>query len=228
MGRWAFSRKIKKKKEKSFIKIAINIVLYITILLIISFSSIKIIDTLNTRGLEIVFDSINVNMSVWINEAIQIAISDTTKNMEITANDFLIKTFDVEGRYDSLVVDTVLVNMFINEVSTRLSEVLLDNNIDKVYIPIGIFFGIEALANKGPMFPVSIYPMSNVTVDYETAINSVGINQTNFEVYLNINSFVKIVNPLQETTANVSRKVAIVNTVIRGEVPSQYIDGYFD
>lgn len=201
---------------------------FVVLILSSCFFCINIIETLNTKGLEIVFESININMSVWINEAIQIAVRDATENMEITSNDFLIKTFDVYGAYDSLVVDTVLVNMFVNEVSTRLSEILHESRVDKVYIPIGIFFGIEAFANLGPTFPISIYPMSNVTVDYETSLSSVGINQTNFEVWLKINSFVKIVNPVQDTTASINRKVAIVNTVIRGEVPSQYIDGYFD
>lgn len=61
-------------------------------------------------------------------------------------------------------------------------------------------------------------------VDYETEFTSAGINQTNYKIWLTVNITISLVNPLYDRKANLSRKIMLADTVIKGDLPSNYFN----
>lgn len=52
---------------------------------------------------------------------------------------------------------------------------------------------------------------------------SAGINQTNYKIWLTVNITVSLANPIYSKNVNMTRKIMLVDTVIKGEVPSSYL-----
>ena len=65
--------------------------------------------------------------------------------------------------------------------------------------------------------------MGSAEVDYETEFISAGINQTNYKIWLTVDITVSLANPLYSKRVNMTRKIMLVDTIIKGEVPSNYL-----
>lgn len=65
--------------------------------------------------------------------------------------------------------------------------------------------------------------MGGTDVDYKTEFMSEGINQTNYKIWLTVNITVSLANPIYSKNVNMTRKIMLVDTVIKGEVPSSYL-----
>lgn len=156
------------------------------------------------------------------NKLIDASVKDTLDEMKINSSDFFIDSGT--GAINSFSANTMLINEVCANVSTNIStdlEKLADERID---IPFGVLSGIEILSNIGPDISFSLMPMGEVAVDYDTSFNSVGINQTNFKIWMNVNIAIQIVNPLKKEKIVLERKLMLVDTVINGEVPGQYLE----
>ena len=159
-----------------------------------------------------------------INKSVNKVISD----LNLQSSDFFTKTLDKESNKSYLDVDTILINNVCTSVSYELSKNLRNIKDTKIELPIGIFSGFSAFSELGPSFNVYLSSIGDATVDYETSFQSVGINQINFQIYLNINCSVSIINPMYKKDINISRKLMLVNTVFDGEVPNTYLNTSID
>ena len=160
-----------------------------------------------------------------INTVINSSIENVVSNTNLSASDFFTTVQTEDGQVTSINVNTVLVNSICADVAEYISNHFGNIRGEEVRVPAGSLLGVEAFANIGPRVGIEIKPAGNVTVDYETTFTSVGINQVNFQIWLVINTAVRIVNPPQQSEITLSRKVAIVNTVFSGEVPENFIGG---
>jgi len=154
-----------------------------------------------------------------INEVINETLTGIIDDFALTSEDFYNLTTDDTGRLTSLSVDTILVNRVANLLAMDVSGGLSYGDAMRVGVPMGLFTGMPIFAGAGPDFYVNIVPAGEATVEYETSFTSAGINQINFQVWLYVETTMRIVLPLQDTTIPVSRRVPLVNTVFAGEVP---------
>ena len=67
-------------------------------------------------------------------------------------------------------------------------------------------------------------PAGDTTVDYETEFTSAGINQTNYKIWLTVNITISLVNPIYDRNISMNRKIMLADTIIKGDLPSNYID----
>lgn len=163
-------------------------------------------------------------ISQEINKSVETIISD----LNLHTQDFFNKNIDKDTNKTYLDVDTILINNVCAKVSNELSKNLRNISDTKIDLPMGIFSGISAFSELGPSFTVYLSSIGDATVDYETNFQSVGINQINFQVYLNINCSVSIINPMYKKDIEVKRKLMLVNTVFNGEVPNTYLNTSID
>lgn len=154
-----------------------------------------------------------------INQEIDTNVEKTINEMGLFSHNFLKSNPD---KY--IDINTMLINNVCLNISKNLSENLKKVTETKIQFPIGMFFGINILSAKGFKINTSITSLGETNVDYETKFESVGINQINFQIYLNIKTKIAIVNPLYKKNINVSRKLMLVNTVFSGQVPNTYLD----
>ncbi len=163
-----------------------------------------------------------------ISQEINKSVEKTITSLRLHTNDFFNKNVNKDTNKTYLDVDTILINNVCAKVSDELSKNLKNINDTKIDLPIGVFSGISAFSEFGPPFTVCLSSIGDAIVDYETNFQSVGINQINFQVYLNINCSISIINPMYKKDIDVSRKLMLVNTIFDGEVPKTYLNTSID
>lgn len=161
----------------------------------------------------------NQRSVVEINNIINNGLEYVITSFELTSEDFYNYTLDEYGRIATLSVNTILVNQIASLLALNISYELSTENPITVGVPMGVFTGIGFFAGMGPEFGVDIVPSGEALVEYETSFLSAGINQINFQVWLDVEAHMRIVVPLQEEIITVSRSIALVNTVFAGEIP---------
>ena len=154
-----------------------------------------------------------------INEVINTSLASTIENFALVSEDFYNTTLDDTGRLNSLSVNTILVNQVASILAVDISRELSEDGPMFVDVPLGLFTGIPIFAGLGPNLTIQVIPTGEAVVEYETSFTSAGINQINFQVWLLVETNMRIVIPLQEANIPVTRRVPLVNTVFAGEVP---------
>ena len=158
-----------------------------------------------------------------MNEIINYGAISAIERHNLVSEDFFSVTVDDEGRLNALSVNTILINHLTNELAVSMSRELTKLNTERVEIPYGALTGIRAIANLGPGYTVYLMPIGEVVVDYSSSFSSVGINQINFQVWLNVNTRMSIINPLQSSDVVLERRIPLVNTVINADIPNVYL-----
>lgn len=157
-------------------------------------------------------------MNIAIDTALAYASED------LTTQDFFTITEDAEGMVISLSVNTMLINLVCNAMAVSLSNILGPPSVSRVRVPFGSLLNMDVLSNIGPSIPVTFRQVGGAVVDYETEFRAVGINQVNFQLWLVVDSSIRVVNPLENKDVRITRKIAIVDTVFSGRVPQTYLN----
>jgi sporulation protein YunB len=158
-----------------------------------------------------------------INDVINESLITTIHQFGLVSEDFYNMTEDAEGQLASLSVDTILINQVAALLAVDISRQLSIDAPTLISVPIGMLTGIPMLASLGPEIAVNIVPTGEARVEYETSFTSAGINQINFQVWLTVETQMRIVVPLTEDIIPVTRRVPLVNTVFAGTVPEGMI-----
>ena len=149
------------------------------------------------------------------------AVSETIKEMDAVYSDFFIFN-EYEASFS---INTMLINEFTLKVNENIRKELTYLSEVHVKIPFGAVTGIKLFSSEGPEISIEIMPYGEVMTDYDTEVISSGINQTAVKVWIETRVHVSIVHPLIDKKAEVSRKVMLIDTVIKGDVPGGYIYG---
>lgn len=155
-----------------------------------------------------------------INNIIQNSMYSASKN--IKSEDFILRS-DNNGRLEYLSVNSIIVNNICAETASIVSKNLNNLTTSKIRLPLGVFTGLPILSHFGPSTTICLQPIGDATADYETSMTQAGVNQVNFQVWINVHTTVSIVNPLWSKDLEITRKLTLVNTVFNGEIPKTYI-----
>ena len=155
-----------------------------------------------------------------INNIIQNSLYSSSKN--IKSDDFILRS-DNNGRLEYLSVNSMIVNNICAETASTVSQNLNNLTTSKIRLPLGVFTGLPILSHFGPSTTMRLQPIGDATADYETSMTQAGVNQVNFQVWINVHTTVSIVNPLWSKDLEITRKLTLVNTVFNGEIPKTYI-----
>ena len=149
-----------------------------------------------------------------INNIIQNSLYSSSKN--IKSEDFILRS-DNNGRLEYLSVNSMIVNNICAETASTVSQNLNNLTTSKIRLPLGVFTGLPILSHFGPSTTIRLQPIGDATADYETSMTQAGVNQVNFQVWINVHTTVSIVNPLWSKDLEITRKLTLVNTVFNGE-----------
>ena len=155
-----------------------------------------------------------------INNIIQNSLYSSSKN--IKSDDFILRS-DNNGRLEYLSVNSMIVINICAETASTVSQNLNNLTTSKIRLPLGVFTGLPILSHFGPSTTIRLQPIGDATADYETSMTQAGVNQVNFQVWINVHTTVSIVNPLWSKDLEITRKLTLVNTVFNGEIPKTYI-----
>ena len=117
----------------------------------------------------------------------------------------------------------------LNHISKKLTEnarIKIEEETQKgISIPFLAFSGISIISGYGKEISFKALTVENVTCDFVSKFNSVGINQTLHGIYVDIKSEIVLHFPLSEKTKIFSTNVLLSETVLIGNVPEVYLSG---
>ncbi len=154
------------------------------------------------------------------NNAIDSAVNEALAEMDTLSDDY----YEIDEESGTLYANTMLINALCSAVSENISDETDELSKIKIAVHWGSVLGIDLFSNFGPTSTFSLRQMGESRVDYETSFISVGINQTNFKVWLYVVTEIQMVSPLRSQSVETNRKVMIIDTVIKGTVPDNYFD----
>lgn len=210
-------KRLKKIKYKKFHQLNLVIIFLFICFTIIVF----IIIYFNNKMLPQALTISHIQVKNTANEIIDFSLLNLSEVLNITANDFLLLN---RNDINLLSANTLLINDVCRYISQRMNEKINIISEDEIYVPLGALMDIAFLSNFGPLISFIIRPMGDVYVDYKTEFISVGVNQTNFKIWLDINLTLQIVNPIEGEKITVSRKVMLVDSIIKGDVPNSFLE----
>ncbi|MBD3108788.1 sporulation protein YunB [Bacillus sp. AGMB 02131] len=92
-------------------------------------------------------------------------------------------------------------------------------------IPLGVATNVNLFANSGPEVPVRLSLVRDVDSQIRTKMTHSGINNTFFELFVDIEVEMQIVIPFYSDREPIKQSVKIGDYFIEGEVPSYYGTG---
>ena len=129
---------------------------------------------------------------------------------------------DAEGNVTALITNVSAVNLLQAEITTRIIQEISDNFVSELEIPLGTVMDSSLFYGRGPLIPVKLKAVTNVSTRFENDFSAAGINQTRHQIRLDVSMQVLVVIPGRELTAPVNTTVVIAETVIVGKVPELY------
>ncbi len=193
------------------------------IMFVIILFSVIILSGFNKRIMPIIIETSCLEVKSFADKTIDDVVRQSISDMNLKSSDFI----SVHNETKTVSADTVLVNNLCALVDSKLDETFSKQGKKKIAIPLGAASGVDILSNTGPDVSFTLVYKDDTSVNYETSFTSAGINQTNYKVWLTVDVTMRLVNPLKSTDVTATRKIMLVDTIIKGVVPQTYfqIDG---
>ena len=206
---------INKKTKKNLKKL---LIMFVFILF-----SVIILSGINKRIMPVLIETSCLEVKSFADKTIDNVVRQSIDEMDLKSSDFI----SVHNETKTVSADTVLVNNLCSVVDSKLDEAFSKQGKKKIAIPLGAASGVDILSNTGPDVSFTLVYKDDTSVDYETSFTAAGINQTNYKVWLTVEVTMRLVNPLKSTDVTATRKIMLIDTIIKGVVPQTYfrIDG---
>lgn len=162
--------------------------------------------------------TVKVNATKCINYAITEAM-----NQNITYNDLINIVTDSSGKISMVQANSIQINM-LSKLINRVTLAELSNYSNTMLeIPLGAFTGISVFSGVGPKITMEVYPYGDVHCKFLSKFTSAGINQTIHQIYLSVDTDIKVVLPLKTINIKNQGEVLLCESLIVGEIPDTYL-----
>ena len=134
---------------------------------------------------------------------------------------------DTQGKISLIKADVIKLNEIVTKIVSNIQEEFDKIPRITVFINMGSVSGISMLKNFDPKFDIELESSGRISSNVKTEFTSVGINQTQHKIYLQIDSRVSILTPFSAFGNDIKTDVLLTEAVIVGEVPDSYynLDG---
>ena len=114
----------------------------------------------------------------------------------------------------------------VGQVSSLVLEHMMDGDDGQVEldIPLETLFGVNFLPGLKLPLPVRVLVLTTSDVSYHNELVSAAINQSKYQLYLNVKMDLDILVPWEHKTETVGTNVLLAETVIVGKVPQTYVE----
>ena len=131
---------------------------------------------------------------------------------------------DVEGKINSISINSVLINNFANELDINIGNRIDNTDTIKNYVYHTSLVGSDFLSGIGPKIPIRFQPVSVTNADVTHSFEEAGINQTIHTIMLTVSVDVEILLPFSHSIMTVDSQMPIAQTLIVGTVPKTYFN----
>ena len=128
----------------------------------------------------------------------------------------------INDKTSTLYINTNEVNEVLKSVNEVLENIVVFNtNIDSLYLPFSIIFS-DIIFQKGPNIKIDVIEVGSYKSDVKTNLRDFGINNTLFELYIEVSINYEAIIPMVTEEIQVITKIPIVIEIIQGEIPNYY------
>ena len=144
-------------------------------------------------------------------------------NQNISYDDLVTTLTDSNGKIYMIEANTVKINNISNMIERVTLAHLNEIGRSPLEIPIGAFTGIALFSGMGPPVRIDLFPYGEVGCKFLSQFISVGINQTQHKIYVQVKATVNVVLPLKTFSVTMDNEVLVCESVIIGEIPETYL-----
>jgi len=140
-------------------------------------------------------------------------------------NDLLTVHYDSDGDISLIEANSLKISYLKAIIGTEMELTLSELAANEVHIPLGQVFGRSPFMSMGPDLSIRIEPIGNVNVEVMEEFESAGINQTRHQIYLLIETNLRVIIPPVLTDITETTTFPICDYVIVGQVPQVFMGG---
>lgn len=152
------------------------------------------------------------------------SVYDVIGQPDDTDSQIICTSSDSAGKVSLVTLNTSILNRIGTEIATVVNSSVSEGNEHIMRVNLGSILGSKILSQVLPNLHFKIIPVAVSDVSYTTEFESVGINQTKYKVFLNIDTEAKLMIPFMAERIKTQNTVLIAEAVIVGEVPQTYAD----
>lgn len=141
---------------------------------------------------------------------------------EYSYNDIINIEKDVTGKITYIETNSFCLNEIVSKIISNIQNKFDNMQTVNVFINMGSVTGIALIKNLGPSFEIELESAGTIASKVRTKFESVGINQTNHKIYLEITSNIGIMTPYACFGKEINEEVLLTEAIIIGEVPQNY------
>ena len=158
--------------------------------------------------------------SYIINEAVEAFLREE----EVDYVSIILLEKDVYGNITALRTNMHEINHLKTSVLAVVDTMLLDLDINEIGIPLGSVVLPEFFSGSGPKLPVKIVSISSSDAEFLNHFEEAGINQTLQRILMRVIINMTVLTPVGPESVSASSEVVVAETVIVGSVPDSYVN----
>ena len=164
-----------------------------------------------------------VKVKAMITQIVNDAVHNQFKTGAEVTELLTIKT-DQEGNITYVESNTAAMNSLATELTQAVQQQYKWKDAVILDVPVGSIVGSQILSQLGPSIGLKVLPIGMSRANFKTEFESMGINQTKYKVYLQMDSQARVLAPFSINNIDVQNTILVAEAVIVGEVPSSYIN----
>ena len=154
-----------------------------------------------------------------INSAVSEVVSDSA-----LYNELVTITTNSEGDVSLITANSILINRLSKELAKIAQSKIENIGNQGVMVPLGTCIGMPILVGRGPNVKIRLLPIGSIACNFKSEFTQAGINQTHHRIYVNIESKVTMILPVENRTIINTVQVLICESIIIGKIPATYLN----
>ena len=148
---------------------------------------------------------------------------DVLNETGIQSEDLVTYYYNPSGEVFAYSIDTVTIEKMASLANTKMGEFLEEKKEFELDIPLGRVTSNPLLAAMGPDIPIQVRVVGNPGVDYGRSFESVGINEINHRIWIDMELVIQVTTPLLTDVLNAEMQFTLIDQTMSGEVPRTYL-----
>ena len=151
-------------------------------------------------------------------------LKNSNSTIDLEADKAITITTNDEGDVSLITANSILINRLSKELAKIAQSKIENIGQQGVLVPLGTFSGMPILVGRGPNVKIKLLPIGSISCTFESEFTQAGINQTHHRIYVNVESKVTMILPVENRTISNTVQVLICESIIIGKIPSTYLN----
>ena len=148
---------------------------------------------------------------------------DVLAESGIQSDDLVTYYYNPSGEIFAYSIDTVTIEKLAAMANTKMGEYLEEKKEFVLDIPLGRITNNPLLAAMGPDIPIQVRVVGNPGVDYGRSFESVGINEINHRIWIEMELLIQVTTPLLTDVLEANMEFTLIDQTLSGKVPNTYL-----